>query len=164
MASDVRLNDPVASKRPGDSDAGKLTESSVDLSVGLVTNCSLNKAKMGVLAMSVRLWKLVLPSMVALVAGISGPAFAEDVIKYGLVSAFSGPAAAWGAMGEVNDQLAIEDINAAGGIDVGGKKYKLELVKYDHAYDPTKGVTVVRQAVQQGQGHGNDCWRMGIFD
>lgn len=99
--------------------------------------------------MSMRLWKLVLPSMVALAAGISGPASAEDVIKYGLVSAFSGPAAAWGAMGEVNDQLAIEDINAAGGIDVGGKKYKLELVKYDHAYDPTKGVTVVRQAVQQ---------------
>jgi branched-chain amino acid transport system substrate-binding protein len=52
-------------------------------------------------------------------------------------------------MEEVNDQLAIEDINAAGGINVGGKSYKLELVKYDHAYDPTKAVTVVRQAVQQ---------------
>jgi len=99
--------------------------------------------------MNIRFWGLLAPAAGALLLAASGPASAEDVIKYGLVSAFSGPAAAWGAMGEVNDQLAVEDINAAGGIDVGGKKYKLELVKYDHAYDPTKGVTVVRQAVQQ---------------
>ncbi len=99
--------------------------------------------------MRTKLWKRVLPSVVVLLAGIPGHAVAADTIKYGLVSAFSGPAAAWGSMEEVSDQLAIEDINAAGGINVGGKSYELELVKYDHAYEPTKAVTVVRQAVQQ---------------
>jgi len=79
----------------------------------------------------------------------TGAAFAEDTIKYGLASAFSGPAASWGSMMEISVQLAIDDINAAGGVKVGGKSYKLELSKYDHAYDPTKAVTVVRQAVQQ---------------
>ncbi|MDX8443329.1 ABC transporter substrate-binding protein [Mesorhizobium australafricanum] len=97
--------------------------------------------------MSMKLWEQV--SVIALLVAVPVHAFAADTIKYGLVSAFSGPAAAWGSMEEVNDQLAIEDINAAGGINVGGKSYKLELVKYDHAYDPTKAVTVVRQAVQQ---------------
>jgi branched-chain amino acid transport system substrate-binding protein len=84
-----------------------------------------------------------------LLMAATGSASAEDTIKFGLVTAFSGPAAAWGEMEEVNDRLAVEDINAAGGINVDGKKYKLELIKYDHAYDPTKGVTVIRQAVQQ---------------
>lgn len=80
---------------------------------------------------------------------MAGAASAEDTFKYGLVSAFSGPAGAWGEMMETSVQLAVEDINADGGIRVHGKAYPIQLYKYDHAYDPTKGVTVVRQAIQQ---------------
>lgn len=99
--------------------------------------------------MGVNIWRRIAPVTAAFALGVAGPAFAEDVVKYGLVTAFSGPAAPWGAMMEVSVQLAIEDINAAGGIQVGGKSYPLKLYKYDHAYDPTKAVTVVRQAIQQ---------------
>jgi len=99
--------------------------------------------------MEMRFCKRIAPIAAAFAIAAAGPASAEDVVKYGLVTAFSGPAAAWGAMMEVADQLAIDDINAAGGIKVGEKSYQLKLYKYDHAYDPTKGVTVVRQAVQQ---------------
>lgn len=71
----------------------------------------------------------------------------EKVLKYGNVSSFSGPAAAWGLMVQVSLEIAVEDINRAGGIKVGDDHYKMEIVKYDHAYDPTVGVSVVRKAI-----------------
>jgi len=95
------------------------------------------------------LWKRAGLLAAAVALAVVAPAQAEDTFRFGLVSSFSGSAAAWGEMEETAVQLAIEDINSAGGINVGGKSYDIELVKYDHAYDPTKAVTVVRQAVQQ---------------
>ncbi|MCA1494733.1 ABC transporter substrate-binding protein [Ensifer sp. NBAIM29] len=99
--------------------------------------------------MSMRHWAQLAPLTAAFAIGIASSSFAQDTIKYGLVTAFSGPAASWGKMMETSAELAVEDINAAGGIKVGDKSYQLKLYKYDHAYDPTKAVTVVRQAIQQ---------------
>lgn len=72
---------------------------------------------------------------------------AEKVFKYGHVSSFSGPAAAWGMMVQYSLEIAAEDINAAGGIRVGPDNYKVQIVKYDHAYDPTVTASVVRKAI-----------------
>lgn len=76
-------------------------------------------------------------------------ASADGVIKYGVVSTYSGSAAPWGAAQSASVLIAIEDINNAGGIKVGDETYTLQRVEYDHAYDPTKAVTVARQAVHQ---------------
>lgn len=73
----------------------------------------------------------------------------DDVIKFGFASPYSGSAAEWGPMHEASAAMAIEDINAAGGVTVDGKQYTLQLIRYDHAYDPTKVVTVAQQAVHQ---------------
>lgn len=99
--------------------------------------------------MQVTFFKRVAPLAGALLMAGAISASAQETIRFGLVSAFSGPAAVWGAMEETAVQFAIEDINAAGGVNVDGKSYQMELLKYDHAYDPTKAVTVVRQAIQQ---------------
>lgn len=72
-----------------------------------------------------------------------------DTVTIGLVSAFSGPAAAWGPQQKIADTIAIDQINADGGVKIGDKSYKLKLKTYDGAYDPTQSTTVVRQAVQQ---------------
>lgn len=76
-------------------------------------------------------------------------AAADGVIKYGVVSTFSGSAAPWGAAQSASVSIAIDDINNSGGIKVGDETYMLQRIEYDHAYDPTKAVTVARQAVQQ---------------
>jgi branched-chain amino acid transport system substrate-binding protein len=71
----------------------------------------------------------------------------ERTVKYGHVSSFSGPAAAWGMMVQESLEIAMEDVNAGGGIKIGEDSYKLKIIKYDHAYDPTVTVSVVRKAI-----------------
>lgn len=76
--------------------------------------------------------------------GVSG-----DQIKFGLISAFSGSAASYGPPEKAAVEAAIGKINSEGGVKVGDKSYDLSLTTYDSAYDPTKAVTVTRQAVTQ---------------
>jgi len=66
-------------------------------------------------------------------AGIAGPAVAKDIL-IGLDGPLSGPAASFGldAINAVN--LAVEEINAAGGI----KGNKLKVIAKDSMQDPTK--------------------------
>ncbi len=73
----------------------------------------------------------------------------EKVFKFAHISAFSGSAAAWGKMLDISLDIAVGDINAAGGIKVGGESYKVEKTNYDHAYDPSVTVTVTRKALFQ---------------
>ncbi len=61
-------------------------------------------------------------------------------IKVGAVIPLTGRYAAGGAQIKNGYELAIEDINAAGGVDVGGTKLPLELVTLDDESDATKTV------------------------
>ncbi|HEX7523410.1 MAG TPA: ABC transporter substrate-binding protein, partial [Candidatus Deferrimicrobium sp.] len=61
----------------------------------------------------------------ALVFGmIATQAFAADTIKIAITGPFSGGSAPMGASMRDGAKLAIAEINAAGGISVGGKKMK----------------------------------------
>jgi branched-chain amino acid transport system substrate-binding protein len=71
----------------------------------------------------------------------------EKVFKFANNAAFSGPYATWGLMSRYGFSLAAEDINAAGGIKVGSDTYKVEIVEYDNAADPTIALTVGRKAI-----------------
>jgi branched-chain amino acid transport system substrate-binding protein len=59
---------------------------------------------------------------------LSGIASAANVIKIGISGPMKFPA---GENMYIGAQLAAEEINAKGGIDVGGKVYKIEIVKVD---------------------------------
>ena len=67
---------------------------------------------------------------------LAGPAFAADkTIKIGNVEPLSGPSASVGIQGKQAREMAIEEINAAGGIkSLGGAK--LELVYADSSPTP----------------------------
>src|SRR5881296_232096 len=84
---------------------------------------------------------------VALVAASSGPSLAADVIKFGISTPLSGPAAPWGIPHKNATELIFDEINAQGGLDVGGKKYKLEVVAYDHKYVIAEGVATVNRLI-----------------
>lgn len=73
----------------------------------------------------------------------------DGKIKFGLITPFSGSAASYGPPEKAAVEAAIGKINQEGGVEVGGDSYEFDLTTYDSAYDPTKAVTVAREAVNQ---------------
>jgi branched-chain amino acid transport system substrate-binding protein len=90
-------------------------------------------------------WQLVARSLlIAAVTACCGSvsAIAEEPIKVGLVAALSGPSAQSGEAITRGLQLAIDEINASGGL-LGGRK--LELVQRDDESSPPKGLIAARE-------------------
>lgn len=75
----------------------------------------------------------------------SGTAFAADTIKIGLIASLSGPSAKSGEAITRGMTIAIEEINAAGGIL--GKQ--VELLRRDDENNPGKGLVAARELVQK---------------
>ena len=81
--------------------------------------------------------------------GIVPAAEAQETLKIGAVVALSGAGAAWG-QGMLNGaQLAADDVNAAGGLRVGNKKYKVVVVPYDDKYQANESVTAANRLVYE---------------
>jgi branched-chain amino acid transport system substrate-binding protein len=80
----------------------------------------------------------------ALLAGV-GLAQAADPIKIGLVAALSGPSAQSGEAITRGLTVAIDEINAGGGV----LGRKLELVRRDDESSPPKGVSAARELIYQ---------------
>ncbi|SFM10321.1 ABC transporter substrate-binding protein [Variovorax sp. OV329] len=80
----------------------------------------------------------------ALSATFAGPALAAETIKIGLVTALSGQSALAGEAITRGMQVAIDEINAKGGL-LGGRQ--LELVRRDDEANPAKGVVAARELI-----------------
>ena len=74
----------------------------------------------------------------------AGTAQAADPIKIGLVTALSGQSALAGEAISRGLQIAIDELNAGGGV-LGGRKF--ELVRRDDEANPAKGVVAARELV-----------------
>jgi len=61
------------------------------------------------------------------------------VLKIGFIGILSGQYTSYGVDEQRGAQLALDAVNSAGGITVGGKTYTLQLDSQDDAADPTKG-------------------------
>ena len=71
---------------------------------------------------------------------------AAETIRIAVIDPFSGPAALQGEMGSRHIQMAVDDINARGGV-LGGTK--LELVLLDNKSSPQESLVVLKQAIDQ---------------
>src|SRR5690349_23215883 len=92
-----------------------------------------------------------LPLVAALAAAFgAGAAFAQDTVKIGFTGPLSGGAALYGKNVVNGIEMAVKEINAAG-LEVGGKKVKLELVALDDKYSPADAAINARRLVQQNQ-------------
>lgn len=78
---------------------------------------------------------------------LSGAALAQDTLKLGLLVTLSGPGAAWGNTMRHAAELAADKVNAQGGLEVGGKKYKVEIIPYDDKYQANEAVTVANRLI-----------------
>ena len=63
-----------------------------------------------------------------------GNTSAQEILKIGVIAPLSGTGAGWGLALRAGAELAADDINAQGGLDVGGRKYKLTVIPYDDQY------------------------------
>jgi branched-chain amino acid transport system substrate-binding protein len=93
----------------------------------------------------------LLPIAVALAGAFgAGSVLAQDTVKIGFTGPLSGGAALYGKNVVNGMEMAIKEINAAG-LEVGGKKVKLELVALDDKYSPADAAINARRLVQQYQ-------------
>jgi len=77
-----------------------------------------------------------------LLAGALGTAFAADSIKLAITGPFSGGSAPMGVSMRDGAKLAIGEINAGGGIDVGGKKMQIEIIERDDEAKNERGALI----------------------
>ena len=78
-----------------------------------------------------------------------GPALAQS-IKVGAVVPLTGRYGPGGAQVRAGYDIAVEQINAGGGVMVGGKKMPIELVLLDDESDATKTVARLETLAAQG--------------
>ena len=92
---------------------------------------------------------LIWLGVVLLVLGSVGDALAQG-IKVGAVVPLTGRFAAGGAQVKAGYEIAVEHINAGGGVSVGGKKMLFELIMLDDESDATKTVARLENLAAQG--------------
>src|SRR5215203_1938461 len=90
--------------------------------------------------------KKMLLTSVALGLGLAFSSAANAQIKIGVAGPITGPNAAFGAQLKNGAEQAVEDINAAGGIN----GQKLQLVVGDDVSDPKQGVSVANKFAAEG--------------
>ena len=93
-------------------------------------------------------WRIFALAAALLAAGVAS-APAQDVIKVGGIGPLSGGGTAWGLAAQRGMELAVEDVNAKGGVTAGGKTYKLELIMYDDQYTGQGGKAAAERLVNQ---------------
>jgi len=88
---------------------------------------------------------LALLLLVAALSGCGGP----SVAKIGVIAEITGSMPAVGKSCETAAKLAVKQINDSGGIDVGGKKYKVELVVKDSASVPKNAAAAATTLIEK---------------
>ena len=91
-----------------------------------------------------RRWLLAGAAAIVLGALSAPPLAAAETVKLGLVAALSGPSAQSGEAITRGLSIAIDEINAAGGI-LGGRM--IELIRRDDESNPPKGVIAARELI-----------------
>ncbi len=97
-------------------------------------------------------WKLFLCSvMVTFLMAWAVVASAADEIVIGFSGPLSGPGAEYGQDCMFGVDMAINELNAAGGVTVNGKKYTYKLEKLDDRMDPTQAKNNALRLVNQNK-------------
>jgi branched-chain amino acid transport system substrate-binding protein len=95
--------------------------------------------------------RIILVSLALALAliGFSSTGIAQT-IKVGAVVPLTGRYAALGAQVRAGYEIAVQQLNGAGGVTVGGKKMQIELTMLDDESDPTKTVARLETLATQG--------------
>lgn len=89
--------------------------------------------------------KTIATLLAALAAICTGPAWAQDKVTLGIVTALTGPLAAPGKFQMNGFRLAEEEVNSGGGIALGSRKLRVELKVYDTRGNPGEGASAMQR-------------------
>lgn len=95
--------------------------------------------------------KRTIAVLCALLLGLVAPSFGGETLKIGVCMPITGPAAAAGEYAKYGLDLAAEQQNAKGGIDVGGKNYKIQLIYEDNEGKPEISVNAFNKLIGQDE-------------
>lgn len=89
----------------------------------------------------------IVGAVVALaVLAVASPGVAEE-LKIGAVGTLSGGGTEWGLAVQRSVTVALDQMNAAGGLKLGGKTYTFKMVMYDDQYTAQGGTTAATRLV-----------------
>jgi branched-chain amino acid transport system substrate-binding protein len=83
----------------------------------------------------------------SLVSCASVPAVAQEELKIGGIGPLSGGGTAWGLAVQRGVEMAIDEVNKAGGLKVGDKTYQPKLVMFDDQYTAAGGRTAAERLI-----------------
>ena len=72
---------------------------------------------------------------------------ANKTLTVGMNIPKTGDYAPWGLPGLYGCEIIAKDINAAGGVEIGGETYNINIASYDHAYDTEKAIQGFKKLV-----------------
>ena len=75
------------------------------------------------------------------------PGFGAKTVKIGFNAPLTGEVAAWGLPGLNGCEIWVEQVNAAGGVDIGGEAHMVELVSFDNEYLSDKALQGAKKQV-----------------
>lgn len=76
--------------------------------------------------------------------GASPARSAEPVLKIGVLGAMSGPAAPWGLVSKHCAETTAQMHNDAGGVEIGGERYRVQIVSFDDGMEPGRAAEGAR--------------------
>ncbi len=82
-------------------------------------------------------------------AAFVGSTDAQEVLKIGVLGVMSGPAASWGLVNKYCAETSAQLYNEQGGFEIGGKKYKIDIVPIDDKNDPKLAVSGAERLTKQ---------------
>ena len=92
---------------------------------------------------------LLLLVIVALAAPSAPVSAQQKVLKIGVLGVMSGPAASWGLVNRYCAEATAQMVNDQGGWDIGGEKYRIQVVSIDDQNDPKLSVAGAERLVYQ---------------
>lgn len=90
------------------------------------------------------------PAILAAAAFLASTSQAAPTLKIGVAGPLTGDQAAFGEMLRFGATLAVEEWNAKGGVSLGGKKMKVDILWGDDRHDPKEGVAIAHRFVNSG--------------
>jgi branched-chain amino acid transport system substrate-binding protein len=73
----------------------------------------------------------------------------RKTLKMGLITPLTGAGSSWGIPWEKTCRLYWEEVNARGGLEIGGEKYKIEIIVYDEKYVAAEARGVAEKLIFQ---------------
>jgi len=95
-------------------------------------------------------WLLIAVTIISsLLAACAGGGAAANTIKVGVIAELTGDIPAVGASCKNAAEMAVKEVNDAGGLDVGGKKYTIELYIEDNAGKADQSASSAQKLITQ---------------